>query len=385
MKKAHAYSSFLLVMIFMIYISLGLPDSIMGSAWPNIRADFGLPIANISFYSSVALVFSILTSIYYPKIAKRFNMYQIFFWSVMGVMVALGIMALAPNGWILYLAFPFFGVGQGAIDVAVNTFAARHFSPGLMSVLHGFYGIGASLSSTIVAFFLATQFGWRGATVFILLLQLVIFAVVIFGRQSLVEKVEEEAHEANVEIKLGLQHYYGPIFFFLYTGLEIVVANFLSSYHKATYDLTDAQAASQTAIFLVTFTIGRFANGLLVKWFKQISLVYASLAIAVLGMLLLPVSAPLSSGLIGLGFAILFPVAMTFPHRAFAPQVADRVVNVQMTYTNVGLLLLPLVFGQLFNLVSVAAFPWLAGGTFLVMLVFLLLAISTLQKHEKTS
>jgi hypothetical protein len=65
--------------------------------------------------------------------------------------------------------------------------------------------------------------------------------------------------------------------------------------------------------------------------------------------------------------------------------VADRVVNVQMTYTNVGLLVLPLVFGQLFNLVSVAAFPWLAGGTFVVMLVFLLLAISNLQKHEKTS
>jgi fucose permease len=367
-------------MIFMIYISLGLPDSIMGSAWPNIRADFNLPVANISFYSSVALVFSILTSIFYPKIAKRFNMYQIFFWSVMGVIVALGIMGVAPNGWILYLAFPFFGVGQGAIDVAVNTFAARHFSPGLMSVLHGFYGVGASLSSTIVAFFLATQFGWRGATIFILILQAIIFAFVIIGRKSLVEKVEEEAHAGADDIVLSFRHYYGPIFFFLYTGLEIVVANFLSSYHKSTYGLTDAQAASQTAIFLITFTIGRFVNGILTRKFKQLTLVYASLVIAFVGMLVLPMHAQVSSGLIGLGFAILFPVAMTFPHTSFDAPTADRVVNVQMTYTNVGLLVLPLAFGQLFNVISVSAFPWLCGGTFAVMVVFLLLAISNTKK-----
>lgn len=368
-------SVLLTVIIFIIFISLGLPDSIMGSGWPSIRRDFGLQARDLSLYTSVALIFSMLTSYFYPKLNKVFNLYQIIAISILSVVIGLFILAIVPNAFVLYFAFPFLGVGQGAIDVAVNLFAAKNFSKSLMSYLHGFYGIGASLSSAFVALFLSTEIGWRGAVFAVFILQVIILFLVFRYRTLFFTKMEVENESKVQMVHLELKHYYAPLFHF-FCGIELVIGAFLSTYMKEIHHLSDASAATMTAVYLFAFTFGRFLNGAIARFFTEKKLFMFQFAITFLGIILLSNVPIVASFLIGYGSSTLFPMMISVPHHYYTANLADRIVNLQMTFANAGYLLLPIFCGFLLQQVGFSYFPVILGINLFILVILVELIIS---------
>lgn len=367
MAKQHKLR--LTLLIFLIFISLGLPDSIMGSGWPSIRADFNLQARDISIYTSVGLIFSIITSYFYPFLTKYLSLKQIITLSIGAVVIGLGIISIVPNALLLFLAFPFLGMGQGAIDVAVNIFAAKNFSKRTMSFLHGFYGVGASLSSLFVAIFLKTAFGWRGATLIILICQLVILlSVVLNGKLFIEEKEEIDATQNMAKVVLNFRHYLGPLFYLFY-GVELVVGSFLSTYMREVHHLSSSKSAAMTALFLFALTLGRFTNGLITHRLTETRILQIQFICSILGIVLLTSQPTIASFLIGYGFSVLFPMLMSMPHQHYEEVIANRIVNLQMTFANIGILVLPVLFGFLIQAIGFQYFPLLLSINIIILIM----------------
>ena len=127
--------STLVVLNFIIYISLGLPDSILGSAWPSMRQSYEMGASQVSYLTTIMLLFSFFSSMLYTKIAKYLTVAKVILTSMLCVIIGLILMMITSNPIVLFLATPFMGIGQGAIDVTVNHFAAKHLPSSLMAVL----------------------------------------------------------------------------------------------------------------------------------------------------------------------------------------------------------------------------------------------------------
>lgn len=370
MAKQHKLR--LTLLIFLIFISLGLPDSIMGSGWPSIRTDFNLQARDISIYTSVGLIFSIITSYFYPFLTKYLSLKQIITLSIGSVVVGLGIISIVPNALLLFLAFPFLGMGQGAIDVAVNIFAAKNFSKRLMSFLHGFYGVGASLSSMFVAIFLKTTFGWRGATLAILICQLAILLLVMLnGKLFAEDRQVADTTQKMAKIVLNFRHYLGPLFYLFY-GIELVVGSFLSTYMKEVHHFSTSESAAMTALFLLALTLGRFTNGLITNRLTEVRILQFQFLCALAGILLLSIQPALAAFLIGYGFSVLFPMMMSMPHQYYEEAIANRIVNLQMTFANIGILIMPVLFGFIIQSIGFQYFPLLLSLNIIILILIVL-------------
>ncbi len=212
--------STLVVLNFIIYISLGLPDSILGSAWPSMRQSYAMGASQVSYLTTIMLLFSFFSSMLYTKIAKYLTVAQVILMSMLCVIIGLILMIVSSNPIVLFICTPFMGIGQGAIDVTVNHFAAKHLPSSLMSLLHGFYGVGVSMSAAILTFFLSSFSSWRLAIGTIALLEILILLLIFVYRSHFAERdvatsEREDKPDAGLSQTFQLRHLINPIFLFL--------------------------------------------------------------------------------------------------------------------------------------------------------------------------
>ena len=369
--------SALVVINFIIYISLGLPDSILGSAWPSMRETYGMGASQISYLTTIILLFSVLSSLLYTKIARYFTTSQVIFTSMILVIIGLGLMVATSNPWVLFISTPFMGIGQGAIDVTVNHFAAKHLPSSLMSLLHGFYGVGVSMSSAILTFFLANFASWRLAIVTIAILEILILALIFIYRRHFSEPDDEALDHHNgtsrlVSQKFKLSYLINPLFYFFY-AIEGVVGVFLATYYVEAFQVSSAEAAFFTTLFWLGLMFGRFLTGALTRFFSDRAILFGHLLglVAMSLTLLLPpgVYTVLTAFMLGLAMSSLYPLMMMVPNRIYSESIAKQVISYNVGSCMLGTLIFPLIFSGLFKNLGFGIFPYLICGLTLVLFI----------------
>ncbi|PCS08676.1 hypothetical protein RU86_GL001060 [Lactococcus piscium] len=340
-----------------------------------MRETYGMGASQISYLTTIILLFSVLSSLLYTKIARYFTTSQVIFTSMILVIIGLGLMMMTSNPWVLFISTPFMGIGQGAIDVTVNHFAAKHLPSSLMSLLHGFYGVGVSMSAAILTFFLANFASWRLAIITIAILEILILGLVFIYRRHFSEPNDQTLDHHNdtsrpVSQKFKLSYLINPLFYFFY-AIEGVVGVFLATYYVEAFQVSSAEAAFFTTLFWLGLMFGRFLTGALTRFFSDRAILFGHLLLLVamsLTLLLPPgVYTVLTAFMLGLAMSSLYPLMMMVPNRIYSEPIAKQVISYNVGSCMLGTLIFPLIFSGLFKSLGFGIFPYLICGLTLVL------------------
>lgn len=386
---------FLLFVIYMAFIGLGLPDSMFGTAWPAIYADFDLPISYGSFIASTVSCGTILSSLFSAPLIRRFGTGRVAACSTLLTAVALIGFSFAPGIGFMILLAPALGLGAGAIDVALNNYVALHYSARQMSFLHCFYGVGVSVSPYVLSLVIGGENGWRTGYRIAFLIQIAI-SILLFAALPVWKKVkqaEETASEAppkNLTIRETLRI---PgvksmcALFFLTCVIECSCSGWGSTYLVEYKNMTAEHAAGVVLFYFVGMAVGRFLSGVAADKLHSWKIILLGEVILGVAVLLLAIPGPaLLSGvglfLIGLGNGPLFPNFNYLAPESFGKDVSESVISLQMAAAYVGVLAGPLICGLLGQFLGMFIFPIYIICAFAVMAVITVLAKRLLQKKQ---
>jgi fucose permease len=350
----------LLGIIYVSFISLGLPDGVMGVAWPAVRVDMGQPLAAVGVFTLVGTVCAAVSSYFAGAIVKRVGTGVVVAASCLMTALALVGYAYAPSfAWLVALSIPM-GIGAGAVDTSLNHFVAAHYSSRHMNWLHGFWGVGATLGPLIMSWSVATPAGWTLGTRTIGLMQLTL-AVALFltlslwAREKATHAEDTSAKSAAATFKLHnpLATWLAPTCFLLYVSAEMGTGLWAASILTTDRGMPLAQAAVWVAVYFGAITVGRFAVGLVANWLGNRKLVQLGIGVAALGAALFAahgwIGAASLAGLVlmGLGCAPIFPSLMHETARRFPDDIARKVISRQMIFAYIGIAIIPAAFGVL--------------------------------------
>jgi fucose permease len=369
---------FLLGIIYVSFISLGLPDGVIGVAWPAIRADMGQPLAAVGVFTLMGTVCAAVSSYFAVAVVKRVGAGLVVAASCLMTALALVGYAYAPSfAWLVLLAVPM-GVGAGAVDTSLNHFVAAHYSSRHMNWLHGFWGVGATLGPLIMSWAIASPAGWtRGAST-IGMLQLAL-AVVLFLTLSLWSRENATPPAAGQSVSQvfkpvqTLATWLAPATFLLYVAAEMGTGLWAASILATDRGMPLPQAGVWVAVYFGAITAGRFAVGLVANKLGNRKLVQLGVCTAMLGAALFAAHGWVGdvslAGLVlmGLGCAPIFPSLMHEAAKRFPEDVAAKVISRQMIAAYAGFSVIPGAFGLLAT--------WLGLGVIMPVVVVLLMGL----------
>lgn len=385
-------TTILLIIIYLAFISLGLPDSLLGTNWPAIRAEWGLPLDAAGIISVIATASGVLSSLMSTKIIKKIGTGGVVFISCLLTGIGIVGISVAPSfGWVIFLAIPL-GLGAGAVDASLNHYVAANFEARHMNWLHSFWGVGATLGPMIVASVLATGASWRIgyrsigsiqlSLAFILLISLPLWKKVAKqkGHVQGVSDTEEKSSEKAPPYKTSNALIAAALFLF-YCGTEISVGLWGSSYLIAQKDLVIDQAALIIAMYYGGITIGRMVSGFVSMKLSNKQLVTIGIILTVSGLvlMLLPLKGMLMVVplvMMGAGLAPIFPTMIHETPRIFGAKHGQKVISYEMAAAYLGNAAIPPVIGLIIAGVSMSLFPILL----LISLAVVVLAVVKLYR-----
>lgn len=384
----------LLVLIYLAFIGLGLPDSLLGAAWPQLRIDIGAPLSGAGMVSMIVTAGTIVSSLVSARVIRRFGTGKVTAISTALTAAALLGYAFAPAyWWLCIMAIPL-GLGAGAVDAALNNFVALHYKAHHMSWLHCFWGLGATAGPILLSVFLARPQGWRTGIRSIGLLQLALVAVLTFSLplwRKVTEKKEigSDATSDPVSNREALRLRGLPaalLTFFCYCGAELGCGLWASSFLVASRGVAPAQAAGWVSLYYAGITAGRFFSGFAMHRLTCPAMIrlggLTSLAGCVMLVLPLPtVFSAVALVLIGLGCAPVYPCMIHETPARFGEANSQTAMGLQMATAYCGSTLMPPLLGLLAQLVSVTVFPWFLMILFGLMLVASEVAARLTQPH----
>ncbi len=364
----------LLAVIYMAFISLGLPDSLLGSAWPTMYPEFGVPV---SYAGAIAMVISfgtVVSSLQSDRLTRKLGTGKVTTISVAMTAFALFGFSVTHSFWLLLLwAIPY-GLGAGSIDAALNNYVALHYSSHHMSWLHCMWGIGASVGPYIMGYALSDGLGWNMGYRYIALIQIVLTVILMLslplwkkrGQEGLTEE-GEEGSISDKPLSLGeICRLPGAkevlVAFFCYCAIEQTTGLWASSYLVLYRGMSTELAAKWAAWFFLGITIGRAFGGFLMMKWNDTTMIRGGQCLVLVGILFLlcsPGGVPTLAGLvlIGLGCAPIYPCIIHSTPKHFGADKSQAIIGVQMASAYVGTTLMPPVFGLIANHISVALLP----------------------------
>ena len=371
-------ASLLLVIIYLAFISLGLPDSLLGSAWPILHAELGVPLSFAGIITMIISGSTILSSLLSDKLTRRFGAGKVTAVSVLLTAVALLGFSLSSRFWMLcVLAVPY-GLGAGAIDAALNTYVAVHFAARHMSWLHAMWGVGVTVSPYIMSGCLVGGYGWQSGYFTVSVLQ-ILLTVFLFCSLPL-WKQKKVAAEKEMQTGSGknVLHIRGVpavlICFFAYCALESTAGLWASSYLVLARGVTEVTAARFAALFYMGITLGRFLCGFVADKLGDRALIRLGLLGIAFGIVCvlapLPTDGAALAGLVVIGFgcAPIYPSIIHSTPQNFGAENAQKVVGIQMASAYVGSTCMPPLFGVLAEHISVGIYPWYLAAFAVLML-----------------
>ncbi len=385
-RKGHNLMlSLLLPIIYLSFISLGLPDSLLGSAWPIMRLEFNAEISLAGLISMVICAGTILSSLLSDAVTRKLGAGLVTSVSVAMTSVALfGFSVSASVPMLCLWAVPY-GLGAGAVDAALNNYVALHYSARHMSWLHAFWGVGASLGPYIMSAALAVDNNWRAGYSTVSLLQLVLtvalFASLPIWRRKAMESAASDSDDIR-PVPLGLRgalKIKGVIYiltaFFAYCAMEATAGLWASSYLVEHRGMDAELAAGFASLFCLGLTAGRFVNGFIADRVGDRRLIRVGTVVMLggMGMIMLPLPTDLGAlaGLVivGIGCAPVYPSIIHATPANFGRENSQAIVGIQMASAYVGSTFVPPLFGLIASHISIALYPYFMAVFALLMLV----------------
>lgn len=349
----------LLVIIYIAFISLGLPDVILGSAWTMIYEDLNVPISYAGLVTMIITGGTIISSFFSGKMIKKFGTGKVTTFSVF--LTAMGLLGVyfAPSFiWICLLAVPL-GLGAGAVDSALNNFVANHYEAKHMNWLHCFWGIGATSGPFIMSFYLLKENGWRSGYATIGIIQSILVVCLLLSlplwRKFEDSKEEEKKGSTSINVRTLLKLPGAKptlIAFLCYCGIELTTGLWASSFLVFNSVLSAGLAAKWVSLYYLGITVGRFLAGFLSMKLNNKQMIRVGQLICLLGAVLLMI--PFSNNfklvgliLIGLGCAPIYPAMLHETPNKFGKDLSQEIMGIQMATAYVGSTIVPPLFGML--------------------------------------
>ena len=372
----------LLGLVYLSFISIGLPDGMLGVAWPAIRQQMDQPLAAVGAITMTMTACSATSSLVAGAIVQRVGTGAVVAGSCL--LTALGLLgfSVAPGfGWLVALAVPL-GVGAGAVDASLNHFVSLHYSARHMNWLHGFWGVGATTGPLVMGMALASAGGWTAGARSIGLMQLglalLLFATVSLWSQETAQPATD-AHPQDPALANPapppLAMWLAPLCFLLYVSAEMGTGLWAASILVTDRGLAAADAGMWVSLYFGSITAGRFAIGLVANRLGNRRLVRLGSAVAMAGALLFAwpslwgAVSPLGLVLMGLGCAPIFPSMMHETARRFAPQAVPALIGRQMTCAYLGGSVVPAAFGVLAGWAGLATVMPVVVALFMALLL----------------
>lgn len=391
-------ASLLLVLIYIAFISLGLPDSLLGSGWPAMQPALGVPFSYAGIISMIIAGGTVVSSLLSERIIKKIGTSLVTAFSVLLTAIALFGFSVSNSFLLLCLFAVPYGLGAGAVDAALNNFVALHYSSRHMSWLHCFWGVGAAASPYIMSYFLIGGQSWTGGYRTVSIIQFVLTAVLFISLPLWKTKsVKAEPGESQEKAKSLKQIWKIPgvryvlLAFFGYCAAEGITGLWASSYLVMNRGIEREIAAQFASLFYIGITAGRFVCGFVANKLGDKRQVRLGLAIMLVGIVMVwlpvPVSAVSLAGLIviGVGSAPVYPAIIHATPDNFGKENSQAIIGVQMASAYIGTTFMPPLFGFIAERVSISLYP-------LFILIFAVLIIvmtetlnKTVRKHRKAS
>lgn len=361
----------LLLIIYLAFISLGLPDSLLGSAWPSMYQDFSVPVSSSGIVFMIISLGTIISSLQSDRLTKRFGTGKITAISVLMTAAALFGFSISRSFPALCLwAIPY-GLGAGSVDASLNNYVALHYASRHMSWLHCMWGVGASLGPYIMGYALTGGYGWSMGYRIIAVIQILLTAFLFLSLSQWKNGNSDEGEQRETTAKalsLGeILRIPGAkevmVTFFCYCALEQTANLWVSSYLVLQKGITPEQAAGFASLFFVGITAGRFFSGFLTIKIGDTQMIRLGQAIILLGILTLLMPFGLGTSrigllLIGLGCAPVYPSIIHSTPASFGADKSQAMIGVQMAFAYVGTCLMPPLFGVIANHITAALFPF---------------------------
>jgi len=365
-------------MIYLAFVSLGLPDALLGSAWPIMYQEFAVPVSYSGTVFMIICGGTILSSLNSEKLNRRFGTGKITAISVFLTAIALFGFSISHSFLMLCLFAIPYGLGAGSVDAALNHYVALHYSSRHMSWLHCMWGLGASVGPYIMGFVLQRGEPWNRGYLIVSIIQFTL-AIILFCSLSLWKKNQEELtenaastakQEAPKQRALSLKEVFAIpgakeslASFYGYCALEQTVGLWAGSFMVLALGMEEKLAASYVALFYFGITFGRFLSGFFTMKWKDEQMVLGGSAIVFFGIFLLftPWSKALvlpALILIGLGCAPVYPSVIHSTPYNFGVEHSSALIGAQMAAAYVGTLIMPPLFGVLGRSFSMKLFPY---------------------------
>jgi len=363
--------SLLLALIYVCFVSLGLPDSLLGSAWPVLHAELGVPISFAGIISATIFVGTILSSLFSDRLLCKFGAGKVTAVSV--VLTALGLFgfSVSTHFWMLILWAVPYGFGAGGVDAILNNYVAIHYKAQHMSWLHCMWGVGASVSPYIMSFALVRLNSWNYGYLIVSVIQAVLSAVIFISiplwknGSSVIGNTEKN----NATKPLSFKEIFAiggamPCFlmFFCYCSLELTTSLWASTYFVQRWNFSPEAAAGYASMFYIGITFGSFINGFLAIKLGDRFLIRMGIAVIAVGIgfLFIPIHSALSLVgfiVIGIGCAPVYPCIIHMTPAVFGKERSQAMIGVQMAFAYTGFLTMPPLFGVIVENISISLLP----------------------------
>jgi fucose permease len=374
-------STILLIIIYLSFISLGLPDSLLGSAWPSMYGGLQAPLHYAGYVSMIIAGGTVVSSIFSEKLIRRFGTGIVTAVSVLMTAAALLGFSFSTIYALLCLwAIPL-GLGAGSVDAALNNYVALHYKAKHMSWLHCFWGVGASAGPIIMSFYLIHNNSWNLGYRAIGLIQCCLVAVLfitisLWGRNKSLNNIENNTSKQGIPFKellrtAGVKQIL--VAFFCYCSLESTAGLWGSSFLVMEKNIPPEIAAQWISLYYIGITSGRFVSGFLTMKLNNLQMVRLGQAFVSCGIiaLLLPIDWFLLPGffIIGLGCAPIYPSLLHETPVSFGSDKSQAIMGIQMASAYIGTTFMPPLFGKMTSFFGFSIFPFYLGGILILNVV----------------
>lgn len=380
----------LIIIIYVAFISLGLPDSLLGSSWPIMHLDIGMPLSSMGLISMLISGGTIVSSLLSDRVTRKFGTRTVTTFSVFLTALALLGFSFSKNIiTIVIFAIPY-GLGAGAIDAALNNYVAMHYSSKHMSWLHCFWGVGTIISPFVMSYSL-TYLSWNDGYRIISFIQFGITIILLLTlpvwKVNEKNKVKDEAQiqPKSVGIFEALKIKGVPnllLGFFCYCAAEGTAMAWSCTYLVEAKNIDEPTAAAFASCFFIGMTVGRFLAGFIMDRFGDRKMIFVGTVIAIVGvsMLLLPMPIMSYIGLVvlGLGCAPIYPCIIHSTPTNFGAENSGAIIGIQMASAYTGSTFFPPLFGVIAKHTSFDLFP-------IYILIFVVVMIIMVEKTFKIS
>ena len=385
-----------IILAYVAFIALGMPDGLLGIAWPTMRVDFGVPLDSLGMLLFASVTGYMTSSFLSGTLISRMGVGSLLTVSCLLTGSALVGYTLVPTWWMMVLLGVVAGLGAGAIDAGLNTYVASHFGEGLMQWLHASYGIGVTIGPVIMTTALTVFHSWRmgyrvvGGFQFFMALAFVLTLALWNAHENAPTEGEREKRLTEYKTPMALtmrqpRVWLSVLLFFLYVGGEVSLGTWVFSLLTESRGISTQAAGLWAGSFWATFTLGRILAGLYARRLGIHILVQGGVALALLGALLLwwhpfELANLLAVGLIGVAVAPIFPAMMSGTSQRVGANFAANTIGMQMAATGLGAATIPSLIGVLARQFSLEVIP-----VCLVVVFTLLLAAYRLASVKRPS